>query len=92
MIQPMQVLLIVVVTVLTVLLTIIGVQVFFILKEIRHSVEKSNKILDDAGIVSGTVSKSATTLSNSFSGLASLGGILKLFAGKKKEAKEQVNE
>jgi len=48
MLSVTQILLIFVVSVLTVILAIIGIQVFLILKESRHSIEKVNKMLDDA--------------------------------------------
>ena len=38
---------------LTVLLVTVGIQVFFILSEIRITVQKFNKMLDDMGKVSG---------------------------------------
>lgn len=36
-----------VIVTLTVLMTIIGVQVFFILREFRRTIQKTNKVLDD---------------------------------------------
>lgn len=35
-----------VIVVLTVLMTVIGVQVFFILREFRRTIQKANKVLD----------------------------------------------
>lgn len=51
---------------LTILLVVLGIQVYLILKEIRSSIQKANKMLDDAGKVSETVS----------SGVASMGGFV----------------
>lgn len=75
MIDSTQILLIAVVTVLTILLTIIGVQVFFILKEIKKTIEKFNKIIDDAGLISESVARPIASLSNSITGVSSLAGL-----------------
>jgi len=75
MISPTQILLIVVVSALTVVLVIIGVQVFYLFREFRRSVEKVNKILDDAGTVSAAITKPIASFSSSlgsFSGLTSI--------------------
>lgn len=67
--EPTQVLLIVVITILTIVLTIIGVQFFFILKEVRKSFQKVNKMLDDGTLVSSVVAKSVTGVSGLLSGV-----------------------
>lgn len=94
MIEPAQLLLIIVVTTLTVLLTVVGIQVFFILKEIRRSVEKINKILDDAGTISESVAKPISSLSSSISGLSGIAGILGwlMAKSKRKEEREKKDE
>jgi len=76
MIDSAQLLLIIVVAILTVLLTAVGIQVFFILKEVRRSVEKMNKILDDAGTISESVAKPISSLSSSLGGLSGIAGLL----------------
>jgi len=48
MLDSVQILLTVVISVLTVLLTFIGVEVYRILKEVRGSIKRVNQILDDA--------------------------------------------
>ena len=78
-----QVLLVIVVTVLTVLLTVIGVQIVFILSEFRKTVEKVNKMLEDAGQVTGGITRSVTGMSGMFEGLKAGLSIVNLF-GKKK--------
>jgi len=85
MIDSTQILLIVVVTLLTILLTVIGVQVFFILREARRSIEKMNKILDNAGDISESIAKPITTLSNSFTGLSGLTGLFGWLASRRKK-------
>ena len=79
-----QILLIVVVTVLTILLTVIGIQVVYILMEVRKSAQKVNRMLDDAGQVTGGISRSVTGMSGLVSGLKSGLSIVSWF-GKKKD-------
>jgi len=91
MIDNTQILLIAVVTVLTVLLTVIGVQVFFILKEIRRSIEKFNKMLDDAGTISESVARPIASLSSSITGVSGIAGLLG-WLKKRKEKSIEVKE
>ncbi|OGG01377.1 hypothetical protein A2Z33_02415 [Candidatus Gottesmanbacteria bacterium RBG_16_52_11] len=64
---------------LSALVLILGIQVFFILKEIRVSLRKINKMLEDMGKVSGTVGESAEHVSTFISGLkAGIGAIASL--------------
>lgn len=93
MIEPAQILLIIVVSTLTVLLTIIGIQVFFIFQEVRRSIQKMNKILDDAGLISESVAKPISSISGSLVGLSGITGVLGWLANwKKKKIKEEVKE
>lgn len=78
-----QLLLITVVIVLTILLTVIGIQIVYILKEFKKSMEKINKILDDAGLASGTIAKSIAGLSGLTAGFKTAFSLLNFF--KKKE-------
>ena len=92
-----QILLVGVVTVLTGILTLIGVQVFLILKEIKRSIEKMNKMLDDAGLISESVARPIASLSNSITGVSGIAGLFGWLAkmkdkSKKKEVKEAENE
>lgn len=57
MIDATQILLMFIILVLTTMLTVIGVQVFFILREFRVTLQKANKVLDDTRIISESVSK-----------------------------------
>lgn len=52
--------------ILTMLIVALGVQVWYILKEVRISIEKMNKMLEDGGKMTGAVSE----------GVASVGGLL----------------
>jgi len=90
MIDSTQILLIAVVTVLTILLTIIGVQVFFILKEIKKTIEKFNKIIDDAGVISESVARPIASLSNSITGVSSLAGLFGWLTNLKGKRKKEI--
>lgn len=69
--DPIQLTIIGVSLTLTVLVVVLGIQVYLILKEIRSSIQKANKMLDDAGIVTGTVSEGVTSMSGFINGIRS---------------------
>ncbi len=79
-----QVLLIAVVTVLTILLAVIGVQVIFILGEIRTSLQKMNAMLSDAGTITHGISKSVHNMGGMLDGLKAGLQVVNFF-GKKKD-------
>ena len=86
--NPTQIVLIAVVIVLSSVLTIIGIQVFFILKEIQKSIQKTNKIIDNAGLVSESVAKPIALVSSSITGASGIAGLLGFLSRKKGEKKE----
>jgi len=92
MISPTQILLIVVVSALSIVLVIIGVQVFYLFREFRRSVEKVNKILDDAGTVSAAITKPIASLSNSLGSFSGLTGIFSWLLNLRKKKEENNNE
>ncbi len=67
--DPTQLVIVFVSFILTTLFVFLSIQVWYILKEIRYSFQKVNKMLDDAGKVSGTVSESVTGMAGLVSGL-----------------------
>jgi hypothetical protein len=83
MIQSAQLLLFLVISVLTAILTACGIQIYYVLKELRESVKKVNKILDDAGIVSSSVAKPIAGISGFITGLKSGAEIVKILKGEK---------
>ena len=83
MIDSAQLLLIAVVTALTTLLVIVGIQVIYILRELRQTVNKLNKILDDAGVVSESVAKPIAGISGFLTGIKSGVNLIKLLEEKK---------
>ncbi len=82
-----QLLLVVVVTSLTTLMIFVGIQVVYILREVRESMEKVNKILDDAGLISESVAKPIAGVSGFLTGIQSGAKLMKLFRDDKKEEK-----
>ena len=85
--DPIQLTIIGVSITLTILLVVLGIQVYYILKEIRFSVQKTNKMLDDAGKVSGTVSDGVTSMSGFMNGIKS--GLQMITALQKKGEKNE---
>lgn len=79
----------VVVIVLTVLLTAVGIQVFFILRELQQSIKKTNKILDDAGLISESVAKPISAISNSLTGVSGIAGLLGWLAARRKKSEKR---
>jgi hypothetical protein len=67
--DPVQLTIIGVSIALTILLIIIGIQVALILKEVRQSVIKTNKMLDDTGKITETVSTGVTSMSGLINGI-----------------------
>lgn len=59
-----QVVLIIVISLLTLLLIILGIQVFFILSEVRRTVSKTNNILEKAESITETVQTPLAALSS----------------------------
>jgi Zn-dependent protease len=67
--DPTQLTIIIISFALAILLIVLGIQVWYILKEIRLSLKKVNKMLDDAGRVSGAVSEGVVGMSGFVNGL-----------------------
>lgn len=78
-----QILLTVVIVVLSVLLLALGIQVFFILREIRKTVQKTNQVLDNAHMITESVSRPLSNLSTFATGIKISSLIAKVLRGKK---------
>jgi hypothetical protein len=83
--EAAQIVLIVVVIALTVLLGIIGVQLFLILREARESLRKIDSILVEIGRVVQLVRQPAVAISESLSQAARVLGVISRFLGGKKD-------
>lgn len=80
--DPVQLTIIVISFILTLLLVLLGVQVWYILKEIRTAIVKTNTMLDDAKKVTGTVGDSVSSMSGVVSGIKAALSVFRSF-GKK---------
>lgn len=89
MIDITQLLLTLVILVVTALLVILGVQVYYILREFRVTLQKANKVLDDTGVISESVSKPVSFLSTMLLGIKSGSRLLQVVSGGKKGVKKQ---
>jgi hypothetical protein len=69
--NPTELVIILVTVALSTLFIILGIQLYFILKEVRQSIRKVNKMLDDGGRVTGTVGDSVENLSGFVQGVKS---------------------
>lgn len=70
--DPVQILLFAVVITLTVLLVVVGIQVFLILRETRRAIKKTNKLLEEAQDVLPIVKRPFTTAANIFEAIKSI--------------------
>lgn len=84
-----QILLIVVIVILTFLLVALGIQVFFILREFRKTISKANKVLEDTGTITGSISGPVSNLSNLTSGIKVGAMIAKFLSGRKEKHAER---
>lgn len=71
MIDSVQLVLLLVIIILTILLVILGVQVFLILTDLRKTIRKANRVLDNASHITSSVSGPIATVSSLVGGLKS---------------------
>lgn len=90
--ETTQILLVIVVLALTLIMTIVGVEVFLIFKELRQSMKKINKMLDDMGLITEAVAKPIAGFSGFISGIKSGADAIKLLtreSSKKEKSSEK---
>lgn len=75
-IDTAEVVLLFVLVTLALLLLILGVQVFFILREFRQTVSKANRVLDQTSVITRSVSGPLSSLSSISEGVKGASGIL----------------
>jgi hypothetical protein len=76
MIDTIQLVLLLVIVVLAVFLLVLGVQVFFILKDFRRTIGKFNRVLDDTESITSNIKKPLSNLSDLASGFRAGGSVL----------------
>ena len=86
--DPAQTALFLVIVVLAILLVVLGVQVFFILKELKQTITKANKVLDDTGVITESVSKPVSSLSTLVMGIKTGATVAKLLKTHKGSSKK----
>lgn len=84
MIDNIQIILITAVTVITIILTIVGIQLFFVLREARKFLRRLNLVSNELEKIGLSISHGYTEIIGFFYGLKSLTKILD-FLSKKKE-------
>lgn len=82
--DPVQLTIIAISFILTLLLVILGVQVWYIFKEIRISFIKMNTMLDDAKKVTGTIGDSVSGMAGVASGIRAALSVFQVFKKKEK--------
>ena len=96
MVDISQVLLIIVITTLTIILTLIGIQIIYILREVKKSLEKINNMLEDAEMVTKSIAHPIAGLGGVIEGLKTstkaIETITKLFSRKKKKRPKEEEE
>lgn len=80
-----QALLILVVTILTTLLAISGIQVIHILRELRTTVKTLNKVLDDSHTITSSIAKPVAGFSGFLTGLKSGSKVLGMLLNQKEK-------
>lgn len=87
--DPVQITIIAISFILTMLLVILGVQVWYIFKEIRTSLIKMNSMLDDGKKVTSTIGDSVSGMAGVASGIRAALSVFKVFKKKNKDDEEE---
>ena len=96
MVDSVQLVLLIVIVVLTGLLVILGIQVFYIFKELRTTLKKTNRVLDNADSITSNIEGPLSTLSSLAIGakatsLITVAKFVKNVLSKEKESDEKKN-
>lgn len=96
MIDAVQLVVLLILVVVTIVFVIIGIQVFYILRELRKTVMKANKVLDNTSSITESVSTPLSAFSTVVSGLTAGSALtniikmgVKLVSGTDKEEKKE---
>lgn len=88
MLDPIQILLTVIVTTLTILLVVIGVEVFRILRETKKTIERANRILDDVEEITNAVSRPVEGMASLVAGIKQGTAVVKVLGKLFHESKD----
>lgn len=86
-----QAILLSVVIVLTIFLVVVGLQAFFTLKDLRKSLKKANKLMDDTNSIIAQVKKPIETAGNVFTAVTAGAGIAHMIKKITGETKHERN-
>lgn len=89
MMEPIQVLLFAVVIILTVIVVIIGWQIYQILCEIRKMLEKANTMADNASVAFTNITRPLSELSSISDGVKTVLGLLRSLKRNKEDKKKE---
>jgi hypothetical protein len=78
MIDPVQAVLLVVIILLTILLLVLGIQVFIILRELKQTLTRATKVLQNTESITESVSEPMSLISSLFLSAKSLSTISKI--------------
>ncbi len=84
-----QIILLVIISILTLLLVFIGVQVFLVLKEVKRSIQKVNQILDEAETITSSVMQPLSNFSSALNGVKTVASLFGIFAQKKHKKEDE---
>lgn len=98
MIDVIQLIVLLVIIVVTLVFVILGIQVYYILREMRKTIMKANKVLDTTNYLTESVSAPLSALSSIMSGLTAGSVVsnlikiaLRVVSGDKKKSKGDDN-
>ena len=84
-----QIILLIVITVVSVILIVIGIQIIGLLKDAKETLRKTDLILQDLGFLSRSLTRGSSTISHLFtsleSGMQLVGMVTKLITPKSKK-------
>ncbi|HEY5600931.1 MAG TPA: hypothetical protein VIK81_02470 [Patescibacteria group bacterium] len=86
-----QFLLILVIVVLTVFLVVIGIQVFFVLQDLRKTLDKLSKVLTDAGSITEKIKEPVNSLSSFSSGFKAIVGVVDSLKSRNEKGEKKDN-
>lgn len=80
MIDTVQAVLLFVIVLLSILFVVLGVQVYFLLKDLRQTLQRTNKILDDVEVITSGIAEPVSSFSSFINNGSALGVAAKIFS------------
>lgn len=89
MLDAAQIALILIISLLTTMILVLGIQVFLILKEFKKTLEKANKVLDNTNDITESVSTPISALSTILMGIKTGASFANMLTPKKNSEGEE---